>query len=471
MYRKVDDRIVSILEEITDGQVVRDEDLMEPYSHDECALSEIWRLPEVVVKPTNAGQVLEVLKLAYEEEVPVTPRGGGTGLCGGCVPVHGGIVLSLENMNRILDIDTSNFVTVVEPGVTLMQLAPEARKEGLFFSPRPGDESASFGGIVATNAGGSRALGYGTTRDCTMALEVALPPPYGEIVHLGSRTVKNSSGYSLLHLMVGSEGTLGIVTKQIMRLDPLPVVTNTLIVPYGNLHDAIATVPDVLKRGFRPTALEFVQQDVVTVAEKKRERKSKFSGGQAYLMIEIDAGSEEELERTAEGIADVCEEHNCVDVFLASGKEQEEVWDFRGKLYEAIKEYTIEILDIVVPPAEIANHVDAVQRISEEYGVWIPTYGHAGDGNVHSHIMKVRFKDGDLEQMEEWKRVYASVRDALHEDALRRGGLVSGEHGIGLVKKKYLPMFSDRTRIELMKRIKKEFDPKNILNPGKIFDL
>ena len=473
MYRKVDDRILGLLEGIVEGQVVRDEDLLEPYSHDECALREIWRLPEVVVKPTSDRQVLDVLELAYKEHIPVTARGSGTGLCGGCVPIYGGIVLSLENMNRVLDVDADNLIAVVEPGVTLMQFAPEAQKEGLFFSPRPGDESASFGGIVATNAGGSRALGYGTTRDCTLALEVALPPPYGGIVHLGGRTVKNSSGYSLLHLMVGSEGTLGIVTKQVMRLDPLPVVTNTLIVPYESLHDAIGTVPDILKKGFRPTALEFVQQDVITVAERKREKKSRFSGGQAYLMIEIDATTEEELERIAEGIAGVCEEHNCVDVFLAAGREQEEVWDFRGKLYEAIKEYTLEILDIVVPPAEIANHVDAVQRISEQYGVWIPTYGHAGDGNVHSHVMKVRFKDGDLEWMEEeeWRRVYTPVRDALHEDALKRGGLVSGEHGIGLVKKKYLPMFSDKIRIELMKKVKREFDPRNILNPGKIFDL
>jgi len=473
MYKKVDAQVIDRLGDIVAGNVIRDPDMMEPYSHDECALREIWHSPEVVVKPVRAEQVLEILKLAYKEGIPVTARGSGTGLCGGSVPIYGGIVLSLENMNRIMDIDVRNLIAIVEPGVTLMQLAPEAEKEGLFFSPRPGDESASFGGIVSTNAGGSRALGYGVTRDCTMAVDVALPPPHGSILTFGGKTVKNSSGYSLLDLMIGSEGTLGIITKEIVRLDPLPTATSTLIVPYESLHDAIGTVPEILRRGIRPTALEFVQQDVIAVAEKKREKKSHFSGGQAYLMVEIDASTEDELERMAEVIAGICEENGCVDVFLAEKQDQQEVWDFRGKLYEAIKEYTLEILDIVVPPAEIANHVEAVQRISGKYGVWLPTYGHAGDGNVHTHMMRVRLKGDEVEWLEdkEWRGIYSKVRDEIHSDALSREGLVSGEHGIGLVKKKYLPIFFDQARIELMKKIKVEFDPNNILNPGKIFDL
>ncbi len=473
MYKKIDGKTIDRLGDIVEGNVIRDPDMMEPYSHDECALQEIWHSPEVVVKPNRAEQVTEILELAHKEKIPVIARGSGTGLCGGSVPLYGGIVLSLENMNKIIDIDVRNLISVVEPGVTLMQLAPDAKKEGLFFSPRPGDESASFGGIVATNAGGSRALGYGVTRDCTMSLDVALPPPYGSILSFGSKTVKDSSGYNLLGLMIGSEGTLGIITRQIMRLDPLPISTSTLIVPYENLHDAISTVPEILRRGIRPTALEFVQQDVIGVAERKREKKSHFSGGQSYLMIEIDAATEDEIERMAETIAGVCEENSCVDIFLAEKQDQEEVWDFRGKLYEAIKEYTLEILDIVVPPAEIANHVEAVQKISEKYGVWLPTYGHAGDGNVHTHMMKVRLSGDDVERLdeEEWKSIYPKVRDEIHSDALSREGLVSGEHGIGLIKKKYLPLFFDKTRIELMKKIKTEFDPSNVLNPGKIFDL
>jgi len=264
-----------------------------------------------------------------------------------------------------------------------------------------------------------------------------------------------------------------VITKQMMRLDPLPGITNTLIVPYQNLHDAIETVPAVLGGGIKPTALEFVQQDVITVAEKRQEAKSHFYGGQAYLMIEIDASTEEESDQAAEAIAGICEEHNCVDILLATKQQEEEVWAFRGALYEAIKEHVIEILDIVVPPSEIARHVDAVQNISEKYGVWIPSYGHAGDGNVHSHLMKVRFKDGELEQIEEqeWRAKHVQIRDEIHEDARTRGGLVSGEHGIGLMKKKYLPLFCDPLRIALMRGIKKEFDPKYILNPGKIFDM
>jgi len=250
------------------------------------------------------------------------------------------------------------------------------------------------------------------------------------------------------------------------------MATSTLLVPYENLHDAIATVPAISSKGIQPTALEFVQQDVITMAEKKLDTKSHFYGGQAYLMIEVDASSEEELERSFEVIAGVCEEHGCVDILLAEKQMQDEVWEFRGGLYDVIKEYVIEILDIVVPPGEIARHVDAVQDISEKYGVWIPTYGHAGDGNVHSHLMKVRFKEGDVEEMEEeeWRKIYPQVRDEIHEDAKTRKGMVSGEHGIGLMKKKYLPMFCDPIRIELMRVIKKDLDPKAILNPGKIFD-
>lgn len=473
MYKRVDEEVLKQLEGIVEGGILRDPDQMEPYSHDEYALNDIWHSPEVVLKPKTAQQVVEILKLAYTEQIPVTARGSGTGLCGACVPVYGGIVLSLENMKKILEIDVENRMAVVEPGLTLTEFIPEAAKEGLFFSPRPGTESASFGGIVSTNAGGSRALGYGVTRDCTMGLAVVLPPPQGGMVELGGRTVKDSSGYNLLHLMVGSEGTLGIITQQIMRLDPLPVVTTTLLVPYENLHDAIETVPAILRRGIRPTALEFVQQDVITVAEKKRDMKSHFYGGQAYLMVEVDAATEEELDRLSEGIAEVCEEHHCVDILVATKQMQDEVWDFRGKLYDAIKEHVIEILDIVVPPGEIARHVDVVQGISAKYRVWLPTYGHAGDGNVHTHLMKVRFEQGELEEMdeEEWRRIYPQIRDEIHEDAKARKGMVSGEHGIGLVKKKYLPLFCDPVRIALMKSIKRELDPKAILNPGKIFDL
>ncbi|GAI97641.1 unnamed protein product, partial [marine sediment metagenome] len=208
-------------------------------------------------------------------------------------------------------------------------------------------------------------------------------------------------------------------------------------------HNAIATVPEIFKRGLRPTALEFVQEDAVTIAEKKSEKKSHFSGGKAYLMIEINSASEEELERMAETIAEICEQNNCVDVFLAEKKDQQEVWETRGKFYELLKEYTIEFLDVVVPPAQIANHVDQVQRISEKYGMWLPTYGHAGDGNLHTHVMKARLNGGNVEWLDEseWKERYPKVRDKIHADALSREGLVSGEHGIGIIKKKYLPLF------------------------------
>ena len=472
MYKKVDERTIERLEAFVEGSIIRDPDMLEPYSHDEYALSDIWHTPEVVVKPSSAGQISEILKLANKERIPVTARGAGTGLCGGCVPIYGGIVISFEKMNQILDIDAKNHVAVVGPGTTLMQFAPEGQRHNLFFSPRPGDESATFGGVVSTNAGGSRALAYGVTRDSTMGLDVVLAS--GEIMSLGGRTMKDSTGYSLLNLMIGSEGTLGILTRIMVRLDPIPRATTSLIVPYKDLHSAIGTVPAIISGATRPVALEFIEQDVVTVAEKKREVKSHFAGGEAYLLIEINASAEEELEALAAAVAEVCEGHGCGEILLADTKRrQEEIWDFRGKLYEAIKGETIEILDVAVPPAEIANHVDAIHKISKKHDVWIPNYGHAGDGNVHSHLMKVSFRDGELYPIEEkeWKAKYEEIRDEIHQDAKARGGLVSAEHGIGLTKKKYLSWFCDPTRIAMMKQVRRLFDPNNILNPGKIFDV
>jgi len=472
MYKKLDKETIDRIEDLVEGNIIRDPDMFEAYSHDEFALPDIRRLPEVVVRPTSVEQISNLLAFANEQRIPVTARGGATGLCGGCVPVYGGIVLSFERMTQVLEIDTKNLTATLEPGVSLMQFAPEAEKFGLFFSPRPGDEAATFGGIVSTNAGGSRALGYGVTRDCTLALEVVLAD--GRVMTLSTKTFKDSTGYSLLNLMIGSEGTLAIVTRVTVRLDPIPQAATTLLVPYPSLHDAISTVPAIIAKGTRPVALEFLEQDVVTVAEKKREIKSHFTGGEAYLMVELNASDEAELESRALAIADICAEFNSGEPLLADTKErQAEIWDFRGKLYEALKDHCIEILDVVVPPAEIANHVEAVHKIAEKYNVWLPNYGHAGDGNVHSNLMKARVRGGELEPIEEeeWRRNYEQIRDEIHADAKQRGGLVSGEHGIGLTKKKYLSLFCDPVRIEIMKKTKKVLDPNNILNPGKIFDL
>ena len=332
------------------------------------------------------------------------------------------------------------------------------------------DPSATFGGMIATNAGGSRALGYGVTKESVRGLEFVLPD--GKIMDFCRTTMKSSSGYN--PPLVGSEGTLGVITKAVVKLEPIPQATATLIVPYENLHDAIATVPKIITRGTRPVALEFVQQDVIEMAERIRGMKSVFSGGQAYLMVEFNSSDMAEVYGWAQQVDELCRNNGSKEARLAYNHEtQQQAWDFRGRLYEAIKPYTIEILDIVVPRAEIANHEDAVQAIGRKYNVWIPNYGHAGDGNVHSHLMKVRHENGRLIPLEqdELERIIPIVRDEIHQDAIKRGGLVSGEHGIGVIKMKYLPLCWGSNEIELMKKTKKMYDPNNILNPGKIFDI
>ena len=265
-----------------------------------------------------------------------------------------------------------------------------------------------------------------------------------------------------------------MISKAVLRLEPLPQATATLIIPYDSLHDAIATVPKIIAQGTRPVALEFLQQDVIEIAEQVRGMRSVFSNGQAYLMVEFNSSDMAEIYRWAEQVDELCRGAGAKEARLAYNEEtQHQAWDFRGRLYEAIKQYTIEILDLVVPRAEIAHHEDAIQAIARKYNVWVPNYGHAGDGNVHSHLTNVRHENGRLIPIEqdELDRVTLQVRDEIHHDALQRGGLVSGEHGIGLTKMKYLPICWGANEIQLMKQTKKMYDPNNILNPGKLVDL
>jgi glycolate oxidase len=473
MYRKIDSQTVSKLKDIIgDEKIVLEEEKVEDYSHDEFALSDIRKKPEVVVKPGTTKEIAELLKLANSEKIPVTPRGGATGLCGGCVPTFGGIVLSFENMNRILEIDKENLMAIVEPGVMLMDFYREVEKDGLFFPPHPGDETATIGGVIATNAGGSRAVKYGVFRNFVRGLEVVLPE--GEIITLGGKIMKNSSGYSLLHLLIGSEGTLGVITKTTLNLLPPPQEMITLIAPYNSLNDAIRTVPEIIQHKITPMAIEFIEKDTIEVTETLLHKKWPCQVGEAHLMIVVDGSNSEEVEKICESIGEICVEHNAIDVFVADSREkQQNILDIRSQIYEALKPKTIEILDIVVPRAEIANHVVKVHEISNEYGMWLPTYGHAGDGNVHTHLMKVDVKNKSLKaaEMDGWKEKYLKVRRKLYEDAIFRGGIISGEHGVGISKKEYLPMAIEKKQIELMRQIKRSFDPNNILNPGKIFDM
>lgn len=472
MYKKITPEIRKRLAKIVgEKNLTFDPEKMEDYSHDEFSLSDIVRMPELVIKPTKTEEVAGILCLASEEMIPVTPRGGATGLCGGCVPSQGGIVLSLENMNRIAEIDLDNQMAVVEAGVTLSDFYTAVEEGGLFFPPHPGEESAMIGGVIATNAGGARAVKYGVVRNYVRGLEVVLAS--GEVIHLGGKLMKGSTGYNLLNLFIGSEGTLGIITKAVIQLMPSPQMTRSLIVPYDDLEKAIETVPFMIRKRILPLAVEFVQKEVIRITEEFLKKRWPCSQGSTDLLLILDASSEEEMDRLSQEVAEICMEKGALDVYVAdSVKKQEEVLDIRSQIYEAIKAHTLEVLDIVIPRAEIARHVKRVQEVSRKYQIWLPTFGHAADGNVHTHIMAARFEEGKIIPLpeEEWKVKHEKVREELYWDCKSRGGMISGEHGIGIVKKPFLSFVVDEGSIGLMKGIKRVFDPQNILNPGKIFD-
>jgi glycolate oxidase len=472
MYKRINKEIAGKLERIVGKRnLTQDPEKMVDYSHDESSLAEIARMPELVIKPENTEEIAQIIRLANKEMIPVTPRGGATGLCGGCVSVCGGIVLSLENMNKILEIDLDNQMAVVEAGVTLFDFYNAVEEAGLFFPPHPGEESAMIGGVIATNAGGSRAVKHGVFRNYVRGLEVVLPT--GSVVHLGGKLMKSSTGYNLLNLMIGSEGTLGIITKATVQLMPPAQATRSLIIPYDDLDKAIETVPLLIRRKILPMAVEFMELEIIRITEKFLKKKWPCSQGSTHLLIVVDASSEEELDRLSEIVAEVCREKGALDVYVADSPEkQKNVLDIRSKIYEAIKAYTIEILDIVVPRAEISKHVKKVHETSQKYGMWLPTFGHAADGNVHTHIMKARLENGKIIPVpeEEWKEKIGEVRQELYRDAKTRGGAISGEHGIGLVKIPFLSYVLEEEEIRLMKGIKNLFDPNHILNPNKIFD-
>ena len=405
-----------------------------------------------------------IAEFCYENNIPVTPRGAGTGLVGSSVAIEHGIMIDSSLMNHILELDEENLTITVEPGVLLMELAAYVEDHDFFYPPDPGEKSATIGGNISTNAGGMRAVKYGVTRDYVRGLEVVLPN--GKIVEFGGKVVKNSSGYSLKDLMIGSEGTLGFITKATLKLLPLPKKAISLLIPFKTLKEAIDTVPLIIKSKAIPTAIEFMQREVIIDAEEYLGKKFPDSQSDAYLLLKFDGNSTEEIEADYDKVAKLCLEAGALDVLISDTEEREEsIWKARGAFLEAIKGSTTDMdeVDMVVPRNKVNEMVEYLHNLHNEVDIRIKSFGHAGDGNLHSYILK-----DDLSQ-EEFEKRMAAAMEKIYEKAAQLGGKVSGEHGIGFAKKPYLRESLDPETIELMSGIKKAFDPKNILNPHKVF--
>jgi glycolate oxidase len=470
-YGKVTSQVIAELSTtLGENNVITDHEKMIDYAGDEFSQEYIRHFPDVVVRPVSTEQVAAVVKIAHGHLIPVTVRGGGTGLCGGCVPALGGIVLTFEKMNRVVEVDTDNLMAVAEAGCTLADFYAALQGSGLFFPPHPGDEGATVGGVIATNAGGARAVKYGVIRNFVRGIEVVLAD--GSVTVMGGKLIKSSSGYSLMNLMVGSEGTLGIITKATISLSPEPAAMYTLVAPYENLSDAIKTVPEIIRNKMLPMAIEFVERDSIAVTEDFINKKWPCQNGSADLMIIIDGTSDDEVMSVSEKIGEICLANGALDVFVADTKDkQHTILELRSGIYEAMRKNMLEILDVTVPRAHIAEFVQGIHAIEAELGMWLPTYGHAGDGNVHTNIMKATWKNGVWTEIPGWQKQYHACRQRIHDLGRTFNGIVSGEHGIGMVKKEYLPSFIDATQLNFMKEIKRSFDPDGILNPLKIFDM
>ncbi|HAT4339185.1 TPA: FAD-binding protein [Clostridium perfringens] len=462
-YNKINESGIEFIKGIINDneRVFIGEEISEDYSHDE--LGSEKHMPDIVVKAMNRDEIVEIMKYANNNNIPVTVRGAGTGLVGAAVPILGGILLDLSGMNKILELDEDNLTLTVEPGVLIMEIAKFVEEHDLFYPPDPGEKTATIGGNVSTNAGGMRAVKYGVTRDYVRGMEVVLPS--GEVLELGGKVVKNSSGYSLKDLIIGSEGTLGIITKIVLKLLPLPKKVISLLVPFNDLESAIETVPKIIKSKNIPTAIEFMQRDLIISAEEFLGKKFPDSSSNAYLILSFDGNSKEEVEGYYEKVADICLKEGALDVFISDTEErQESIWSARGAFLEAIKASTSDLdeVDVVVPRNKVAEFVKFTNEVEKKLNVRIRSFGHAGDGNLHIYILKDELSE------DEWHKKLNEAMEILYRKQRELNGKVSGEHGIGLAKRLYLNESLNKATMDIMRGIKLAFDPNNILNPGKV---
>ena len=463
MYNKVETRDVEYLRSVLGAESVLFGDEINPdYAHDE--LGGVMKMPELLVRVSTVEEISAVMKHAYEREIPVTVRGSGTGLVGGAVAVEGGILLETTKMNKILELDPDTLTVRVQPGVLLMELAAFAEENDFLYPPDPGEKSATIGGNISTNAGGMRAVKYGVTRDYVRELTVVMPN--GEILKLGGKVAKNSSGYSLKDLIIGSEGTLAIIGEAVLKLIPLPKVSISLLVPFPDMKTAIEAVPAIIRSKVIPTAIEYMSRDTILFSESYLGKKFPDTKNDAYILLTFDGNTEAQVEADMAVVAELClDKLGALDAYIVDTEERKKaVWSARGAFLEAIKASTTEMdeCDVVVPGNRVDEFIKFTHELADELGVRIPSFGHAGDGNLHVYICRDALSEG------EWELKLSLAFDKMYKRAEELGGLVSGEHGIGYAKKGYLRRQYGEVPMALMQGIKRAFDEKNILNPGKI---
>ncbi len=465
MFNKITIEIINQFKSIIgEKYVLVDQESLDNYSHDET--EDLKFLPEVVLKPANTLEISAIMRICNDRLIPVTPRAAGTGLSGGALPIHGGVLLSIERLNKIIEIDERNLQATVEPAVINEAFQNALAEKSLFYPPDPASKGSCFlGGNVAENSGGPKAVKYGVTKDYVLNIEMVLPN--GEIMWTGANVLKNSTGYNLTQLMVGSEGTLAIITKIVFRLIPLPKYNLVMLVPFFSAEKACEAVSAVFRKGIVPSGLEFMERDAIDWALKyidgvNIQIKEEV---QAHLLVEVDGNDLDVLYKECELISEVMMEFECDEILFAdTAQQKDDVWRIRRRVAEAVKSNSIyKEEDTVVSRAELPKLLKGVKEIGKRYGFKSVCYGHAGDGNLHVNIIKDQMSD------EDWNsRLSLGIRE-IFELCKNLGGTISGEHGIGLVQKSYMDIVFSQAQIDLQKNIKKVFDPNGILNPGKVF--
>ena len=450
---------------VGDRFVIVDEHLLQPYGHDET--EELFYLPQIALRPSTPQEISSILTICNQHKIPVTPRGAGTGLSGGALPHLGGVLLATDRLNSIIEIDEKNLQVTTEPGVITEVLQNAVKEKGLFYPPDPSSKGSCFiGGNIAENSGGPKAVKYGVVRDYVLNLEVVLPT--GEIIWTGANVLKNSTGYNLTQLMVGSEGTLGVVTKIVLKLIPLPKYDLLMLVPFRSLEKASEAVSAIFRAGYTPSALELMEIDALMIVSEEVGSSSVpvTDDTAAHLIIEVDGNHLDTLMNEMEAIGELLLQYECGEIYFAEDHQQKnELWKLRRRVAEVVKTkgYTIEE-DTVVPRASLPDLIKSVKALGKKYGFTAVCYGHAGDGNLHIRLNKPGIPNS-FENQE-----MNNILRELFIEVKKLGGTISGEHGVGLIQKGYMDVVMDPIHFRLMREIKKAFDPNNILNAGKIFD-